>query len=87
MYLRTFEICVLIYLSLIPFSAPGLAWQAALKKTKVKSDLLTDIDMLLMVERGIRRGICHYFYRYEKANNTYKKDYEKKICYIFNILM
>ena len=35
-------------------SAPGLAWQAALKKTKVKLDLLTDIDMLLMVEKGIR---------------------------------
>ena len=32
-------------------SAPGLAWQAALKKTKVKLDLLTDIDMLLMVEK------------------------------------
>ena len=40
-------------------SAPGLSWQAALKKTKVKLDLLTDIDMLLMVEKGIRGGICH----------------------------
>ena len=36
------------------FSAPGLAWQAALKKTNVKLDLLTDVDMLLMVEKGIR---------------------------------
>ena len=43
-------------------SAPGLAWQAALKKTKVKLDLLTDIDMLLMVEKGIRGGICHSIY-------------------------
>ena len=40
-------------------SATRLAWQAALKKTKVKSDLLTDIDMLLMVEKYIRGGICH----------------------------
>ena len=36
------------------FSAPGLAWQAALKKTNVKLDLLTDVDMLLMVKKGIR---------------------------------
>ena len=43
-------------------SAPGLAWQAALKKTKVKLDPLTDINMLLMVENGIRRGICHSIY-------------------------
>ena len=38
-------------------SAPVLAWEAALKKTKVKLDLLTDIDMLLMVEKGIKEGI------------------------------
>ena len=43
-------------------SASGLAWNAALKKTKVKLDLLTDIDMLLMVERGIKGGICHSIY-------------------------
>ena len=48
-------------------AAPGLAWQAALKKTKVKLDLLTDID-ILMVEKDIRVGICHSFYQYAKAN-------------------
>ena len=58
-------------------SAPGLAWQAALKKTKVKLDLLTDIDMLIMVEKGIRGGICDSTYRYAKANNKYMKDYDK----------
>ena len=41
------------------FLAPGLVWQAALKKTKVKLDLFIDTDMLLMVEKGIRGGICH----------------------------
>ena len=49
------SICINIY-ELNPakfLSAPGLAWQAALKKTKVKLDLLTEIDMLLMVEKGI----------------------------------
>ena len=56
-------------------SAPGLAWQAALKKTKVKLDLLTDIDMLLMVKKVIRGGIFHSIvYRYVKANSKYKKD-------------
>ena len=59
------------------FSAPGLAWQAASKKTKVKSDYLTDYDMLLMVEKGIRGGICHSVYWYAKANNKYMKDYDK----------
>ena len=58
-------------------SPPGLAWQAALRKTKVKSDLLTDIDMLLMVEKGIRGGICNSIYRYVKANNKYIKNYDK----------
>ena len=57
-------------------SAPGLAWQAALKKTEVKLELLTDIDMLLMVEKGIRRGICHAIHRYAKANK-YMTDCDK----------
>ena len=39
--------------------APRLALQAALKKNKVKLDLLIDMDMLLMIEKGIRGGICH----------------------------
>ena len=55
------------------FSAPGLAWQAALKNTEVKLDLLTDIDTLLMVEKDIRGGICNSIYRYAKANNNYMK--------------
>ena len=46
----------------ILISALGLAWQAVLKNTKIKLDLLTDIDMLLMVEKGIRGGICHSIY-------------------------
>ena len=45
-------------------SLPGLAWQACLKKTNVKLELLTDYDMLLMVEEGIRGGICHSIHRY-----------------------
>ena len=55
-------------------SAPGLAWQARLKKTSVKLELLTDYGMLLMVEEGIRGGICHAIHRYAKANNKYMKN-------------
>ena len=40
-------------------SVPGLAWQGALKKTKVNLDLLTDISMLLVIEKGIIEAICH----------------------------
>ena len=50
------NICLKIY-ELDPtkfVSAPGLAWKVALKNTRVKLDLETDIDMLLMVEKGIK---------------------------------
>ena len=47
-------------------SLPGLAWQACLKKTNVELELLTDYGMLLMVEEGIRGGICHSIHRYAK---------------------
>ena len=40
-------------------------------------DLLTDIDLLLMIEKGIRGRICHSIYQYAKANNKYMKDYNK----------
>ena len=71
--------CIKIY-ELDPahfLSAPGLAWQACLKKTKVELELLTDIDMLLMVEKGTRDGICQAIHRDPKANNKYMKNYDK----------
>ena len=58
-------------------SLPGLAWQACLKKTNIKLELLTDYNMLLMVEAGIRGRICHSIHRHPKANNKYMKNYDK----------
>ena len=58
-------------------SLPGLAWQACLKKTNIKLKLLTDYDMLLMVEKGIRGGICHSIHRHAKADNKYMKNYDE----------
>ena len=69
-------------------SAPGLSWQVDLKKTNVKLDPLTDINMFLMVQEGIRGGTCHSIYRRSKANNKYMKDCDKnKNHRIFNIGM
>ena len=73
------NMCLKIY-TLDPtkfLSAPGLAWEAALEKAKVKLDLLTDIYMLLMAGKVIRARICHSIYRYAKPNNKYMKDYDK----------
>ena len=76
--MRTLEICEIYELDPAKFlPAPGLAWQAALKKNKVKLDLLTDIDILLMVEKGIRGGKCHSIYQYTKTNKKYMKNYDK----------
>ena len=60
-------------------SAAGLAWQACLKKTEVKLELLTDYDMLLMFEKWIKGGIFQATYRHAKANNKYMKNYDKNI--------
>ena len=58
MCLKEYELDPAHFLSL-----PELAWQACLKKTNVELDLLTDYNMLLMVEEGIRGGICHSIHR------------------------
>ena len=67
--------CIEIYeLNLAHFlSAPRLTWQACLKKTEVHLELLTNIDMLLMAEKGARGGIYQAIHRYSKVNNKYMK--------------
>ena len=58
-------------------SLPELAWKACLKRTNVELQLINDYDMLLMIEDGIRGGICHAIKRFAKAKNYYMKDYDK----------
>ena len=55
------------------FLSSWIAWQAALKKAKVKSESLTDTNMLLMIEKRIRGGICHAIHQHPKANNEWWK--------------
>ena len=55
----------------------GLSWEACLKKTGVKLELLTDGKRFLTFEEGIRSGICNKVHSYAEANNKYKKNYDK----------
>ena len=73
------NMCIKVYgLDLVYFlSERELAWQPCLKKTGVKLELITDVDMLLMIEKGIRGGIFHSVYRHAKADNKYMKIYDK----------
>ena len=69
------DLCLKIY-GLDPvyyFTAPGLAWDACLKMTSVKLELLSDSNMLLMFEEGIRGGISIISNRYGEANNKYMR--------------
>src|SRR6056300_692760 len=71
------DVCMKNY-SLDPcwyYTAPGLSWDAMLKKTKIKLELLHDSNMLLMIEKGIRGGISIISKRYAKANNKYLNNY------------
>ena len=57
------------------YTSPGLSWDALLKKTNVILELLTDYNMYLMVEKGLRGGISMVSNRYAKANNPLLEDF------------
>ena len=78
----SFDICELDPAHFL--SRPGLAWQACLKKSTVDLELISDVDMLLMIEKGIRSGITQAVCRYFQSNNKYmdkKYDKTKKSTY------
>ena len=56
---------------------PGFAWLACLKITGVKLELITDINILLMIESGIRGGVCHVIRSYVESNNKYMNNYDE----------
>ena len=60
------------------FTTPGLSWDAMLKMTETKLELMSDVDMFQFIEKGMRGGISYIANRYGKANNKYMKEYDEK---------
>ena len=58
------------------YTAPGLSWDAMLKHTQVQLELIDDIDIYQMVEKGIRGGISVITHKYANANNPYVPGYD-----------
>ena len=78
---ESFRKTCLQYCSLDPFhyfTSPGLSWDAMLKMTNIKLELMIDVDMYQFIEKGMRGGVSYIANRYGKANNKYMKEYNEK---------
>ena len=71
--LKNYELCPSHY-----FKAPGLSWDAMLKITKNKLELIPDLDMYMFFEKSTRSGIYYIFNRYSKSKNKYLRSYDPK---------
>ena len=74
---ENFRNACLTYYGLDPphyVTTPGLSWDAMLKMTSINLELITDIDMQLFIEKGMRGGISYIAHRHAKANNKYMKN-------------
>ena len=61
------------------FTDLGLSWDALLKMTNIKLELMTDIDMFQFIKKGMHGGVSYIMNRYRKANNKYMKEYDEKV--------
>ena len=60
------------------FTSPGLSWDAMLKMTDTKLELIIDIDMFQFIEKGMHGGVSYIASHYGKANSKYMKEYDEK---------
>ena len=78
---KSFRKTCLQYYKLDPchyFTSPGLSWDAMLKMTNIKLELITNVDMFQFIERGMRGGASYIANRYGKANTKYMEEYDKE---------
>ena len=84
--LENFRKTCLTYYKLDPLhyiTSPGLAWDAMLKMTGINLELITDIDMQLFIEKGLRGGISYIAHRHAEANNKYIRNYDPDILFSY----